>query len=174
MTTLDIEILSKIANDQELNYNDIYFHLEKLSNKHPLIVFLHSFRSIRIKVLLMNLQYLDIQSYPLSVEDMEYVRVEDLSNPFLRISFDELYSFIKQNNIVYDIKFNDIEDKHDCVICLDVCKNYKLLKCGHIFHEKCIDEWLIKSRGTCALCKKNLFLDGIIKWFHDHLQPNQT
>jgi hypothetical protein len=163
-----IDILEKIINQQIVKYSDISTHISKLHEKHPLVIFLNSFSSIRSKVLLMNLQNLDQHSFPLSVEDMENVNIEHISNPFLQITTEELYSFIKQNNIVVDIQFKDTEDKHDCVICLDLNTQYKLLKCGHIFHEKCINKWLMKSRGSCALCKTNLFLDGIIKWYDEH------
>lgn len=46
--------------------------------------------------------------------------------------------------------------RHDCAICLmefqsrDVCR--ELPGCGHIFHESCIDLWLLR-RGDCPLCK---------------------
>ena len=48
----------------------------------------------------------------------------------------------------------------ECSICLgnlapgDLCKRMPPI-CGHIFHLKCIDEWLRMSK-TCPLCKRDL------------------
>jgi hypothetical protein len=41
-----------------------------------------------------------------------------------------------------------------CSICLlELKKNDKTLDCQHIFHKKCIDEW-ISNNNTCPLCRK--------------------
>jgi len=53
-----------------------------------------------------------------------------------------------------------IKDEEKCVICLD---NYKVneykreLKCGHVFHKKCIDKWFKKrsDNKSCPLCRNN-------------------
>ena len=45
-----------------------------------------------------------------------------------------------------------------CVICLErYKKNDKIivLKCNHIFHDECIEEWFI-SRLSCPLCRLTL------------------
>ena len=40
-----------------------------------------------------------------------------------------------------------------CSICLnDIIDNKELLKCCHIYHKECIDEWL-KTKNTCPLCR---------------------
>ncbi|CAN8257669.1 unnamed protein product [Cochlearia groenlandica] len=49
----------------------------------------------------------------------------------------------------------------DCVVCLDGfrqgqwCRN--LPDCGHVFHRKCVDFWLLKS-ATCPICRANVRL----------------
>jgi hypothetical protein len=41
-----------------------------------------------------------------------------------------------------------------CSICLlELKKHEKTLDCQHIFHKKCIDEW-ISNNNTCPLCRK--------------------
>ncbi|WWC64556.1 uncharacterized protein I303_107167 [Kwoniella dejecticola CBS 10117] len=30
------------------------------------------------------------------------------------------------------------------------------LKCGHVYHAKCIDEWLIKGSATCPFCQRSV------------------
>ena len=45
-----------------------------------------------------------------------------------------------------------------CSICLEEFKleeSIRVTNCNHIFHHKCIEEWICKS-PTCPLCRKNL------------------
>ena len=59
-----------------------------------------------------------------------------------------------------DPEIKQIEDD-TCSICLenynekDLCR---VLDCGHVFHQKCCDDWL-KTKDTCPYCRKstNLF-----------------
>lgn len=43
-----------------------------------------------------------------------------------------------------------------CTICMEEIKKYSLCKkipmCGHEFHKKCIDKWLVESK-TCPNCR---------------------
>ncbi len=50
----------------------------------------------------------------------------------------------------------------DCSICLDKLntKTIKMLPCNHLFHKKCINEWL-KTSIQCPLCKT--FLENEFK-----------
>lgn len=54
---------------------------------------------------------------------------------------------------------DNIEISHDarCLVCL--CdfepdeETRKLVKCGHLFHRECIDQWLTTGRNSCPLCR---------------------
>ncbi|KAJ7979532.1 RING-H2 finger protein ATL56 [Quillaja saponaria] len=43
-----------------------------------------------------------------------------------------------------------------CVVCLDGLRNNqwcrKLVGCGHVFHRRCVDTWLIKT-AACPICR---------------------
>lgn len=54
---------------------------------------------------------------------------------------------------------NDSCEEEDCSICYETTKDSDIvkLKCEHIFHKKCIEQWVEKS-GTCPLCRYNIFL----------------
>ena len=44
----------------------------------------------------------------------------------------------------------------ECAICLGSIENEhscRLLSCFHIFHEKCVVNWLVQN-PSCPLCKK--------------------
>lgn len=57
-----------------------------------------------------------------------------------------------------------IKDSSDteCSICLDdIINEYTILKCRHVFHDKCIKTWL-KKRMECPMCRTYLkeYYDG--------------
>ena len=54
-------------------------------------------------------------------------------------------------------------ESDSCVICLDRfrqgqwCRN--LVGCGHLFHRKCLDAWLMKV-AACPICRTRVCLDN--------------
>ncbi|XWS16916.1 hypothetical protein CRYUN_Cryun33cG0022600 [Craigia yunnanensis] len=54
-------------------------------------------------------------------------------------------------------------ESDSCVICLDGfrrgqwCRN--LVGCGHLFHRKCLDAWLMKV-AACPICRTRVCLDN--------------
>lgn len=51
------------------------------------------------------------------------------------------------------------EAEDECTICLCAYEAGEVLKrlpCSHVYHEGCIDTWLVKS-ATCPLCKHTLW-----------------
>ncbi|KAK6926975.1 Zinc finger, RING-type [Dillenia turbinata] len=50
------------------------------------------------------------------------------------------------------------EDENGCAICLEELTNGDkcriLLKCGHVFHVQCIDQWLMPlANPSCPICR---------------------
>src|SRR3989344_3922436 len=39
-----------------------------------------------------------------------------------------------------------------CSICLESMESGKEMRCKHVFHESCLDRWLVR-RGTCPMCR---------------------
>ncbi|CAI5760660.1 unnamed protein product [Candida verbasci] len=49
-------------------------------------------------------------------------------------------------------------DSGSCAICLELLENDDLVRgliCGHVFHQICLDPWLIKRRACCPMCKRD-------------------
>ncbi|KAI3734041.1 hypothetical protein L6452_13501 [Arctium lappa] len=47
----------------------------------------------------------------------------------------------------------------ECVVCLNTIgedDEIRELRCGHLFHEACLDRWLGFRNRTCPLCRDNL------------------
>ena len=49
-------------------------------------------------------------------------------------------------------------DVKDCVICINKIESneyIRKLKCNHLFHKKCVDNWLKKNidNPSCPLCR---------------------
>ncbi|XP_010548628.1 PREDICTED: RING-H2 finger protein ATL56 isoform X2 [Tarenaya hassleriana] len=50
----------------------------------------------------------------------------------------------------------------DCVVCLDEFRQgqwcRRLVGCGHVFHRRCVDSWLVKV-AACPVCRARVRLD---------------
>ena len=44
-----------------------------------------------------------------------------------------------------------------CAICLNEVRSTRTnppIRCGHMFHTHCLEEWKSKGKNTCPLCRK--------------------
>ena len=60
--------------------------------------------------------------------------------------------------IIEDIKRLNDENKK-CVICLEDFKNFDksiYLPCIHLFHEKCITDWVNTKKEFCPVCRSKI------------------
>ena len=73
--------------------------------------------------------------------------------------------FIKKDNKKPDKKpdkeyivINKNFENNECIICLEqmlVDHKVKILDCGHMYHYRCINEWINKKKEiNCPLCSK--------------------
>ena len=66
-----------------------------------------------------------------------------------------ILELIRDKVVIYKMKKNDPHINQECVICLD---NYEketkacCLGCNHIYHKKCIEDWLV-LKPICPLCQ---------------------
>ena len=78
--------------------------------------------------------------------------------PSLELDYD-----IEAAVVIDDEKLGEItKNVLNCLICLDGLEDedghdiggVRVLECGHRFHAACIDEWLIKYRRVCPICRR--------------------
>ena len=73
--------------------------------------------------------------------------------------------FIKKDNKKPDKKpdkeyivINKNFENNECIICLEqmlVDHKVKILDCGHMYHYRCINDWINKKKEiNCPLCSK--------------------
>ena len=49
---------------------------------------------------------------------------------------------------------------HTCTICLNDVRATRAnhpLRCGHVFHYDCLEEWKNQGKNTCPVCRKSCF-----------------
>ena len=90
------------------------------------------------------------------------------SNSNNQVNIDKIFNKEKneeENNKIKD-KIKNISqiyykkdefENSSCYICYDEFKDNELLnqlKCGHIFHQECLSQWLI-NKDNCPYCNQN-------------------
>ncbi|XP_041021900.1 RING-H2 finger protein ATL56-like [Juglans microcarpa x Juglans regia] len=54
---------------------------------------------------------------------------------------------------------NGAAEDEECVVCLDSFRDgqccRKLAACGHLFHKRCVDSWLVKV-AACPMCRAHV------------------
>lgn len=120
----------------------------------------------------------DIPLVPSSSEDISSITEPD--NPASMKSFvingTDLYSLRKLLGILFAP--DDFFPTFKCSICLDKFTPLQLrvlvLDCHHIFHEKCLSNWLINFRRTCPLCNDIIKPTETLPLLNSMLEPMMT
>ena len=71
-------------------------------------------------------------------------------------------------NINKSFNFNNSKEYYnkECIICFEKLgvDDIALLDCGHLYHNKCIEEWYISNKkSTCCICDKKATIINIEK-----------
>src|SRR3989344_9513421 len=86
-------------------------------------------------------------------EDNPY-DIEILPDLTLR-SFEPVSRSVVNNNDTRKASVSDLPTIYcddTCSICLEPMESGKEMRCKHVFHESCLDRWLVR-RGTCPVCR---------------------
>lgn len=80
-----------------------------------------------------------------------YTDLNELNDVKITLTKEQFDKFEKGN-------VSESDKLSNCSICMD---NYELdkmivkLKCNHIYHENCIENWLCNQKVTCPICRKD-------------------
>ena len=89
--------------------------------------------------------------------DEEEKHYENDSDEEAKISIQSRTDIINSiNSFAYEPKGNDDENCAVCLCRLEPKQQVKALSCKHVFHPKCINNWL-KRKLVCPCCKKKLY-----------------
>src|SRR5436189_8169 len=51
--------------------------------------------------------------------------------------------------------------ERDCSVCVEeLTTDVVVTPCGHLYHQHCLDQWLVKS-DTCPICANLFFAEGL-------------
>lgn len=69
-------------------------------------------------------------------------------------------TLIEKLNKLPDINMNEQNGMdNQCIICLQTMVTAKKLKCGHVFHLRCVKGW-IEKKSSCPACRSTNVLDN--------------
>ena len=51
---------------------------------------------------------------------------------------------------------NEDATQQTCSICLEDQCDYIIPSCEHVYHRRCLEEWLVQKDGTCCICKQEI------------------
>ena len=77
-----------------------------------------------------------------------------------KVNNNEINKILEQLPVTKIEDINKLNDENKkCVICLEDFKNYDksiYLPCFHLFHEKCITDWINMRKGFCPVCRSKI------------------
>ena len=123
------------------SFNKEIIHYENLINY--TIPFLEKTQEIYNKLLECQKNIIKDESFPISKEHKKII-----FGKMKVFKYSELYKNYSEN----------INKEDTCIICLGEFKSEDTIKkyfCGHIFHENCLNAWIVKS-VVCPMCKYNI------------------
>ena len=127
-------------------------NIHRLSIYDALLIIIHSF---------------SLQSLAINAEIQEHVTIF----PYFFVALFDLCAIKFKIKKFKQLSFGDeidLEEETVCTICQESTTHATKLKCGHVFHKQCLNEWTMKSTD-CPLCRKiieksdNSFVGNIIQ-----------
>lgn len=151
------------AQNIEINFGAGFPVIEPITGagSHPGILNLLS----NINDLIANPAGLELSAETIFTEGYHTPEDGDFWEPVcVRIPEEELSSYVDRRRVTDSLR-KEIAEKEgeeiNCPICQEEMKTNQHVfktKCGHVFHQKCLKEWLVEKceRPTCPMCKTDV------------------
>ncbi|WWD19637.1 hypothetical protein CI109_104099 [Kwoniella shandongensis] len=110
--------------------------------------------------------YRSPQPLPLTLQDLEKINLVCYLPTSSDVFGPEEATSVRESALPYRaIRLS--EDRATCAICQEnylvpppgdehTAEALRLLGCGHVYHAKCIDEWLLQGAGNCPFCNRSV------------------
>lgn len=69
-----------------------------------------------------------------------------------------------------------MDSSNECAVCLSLFEEgefVRKLKCKHIFHKDCLDQWLQQDWATCPLCRSKVLPEEIMMKYRQFLHRQE-
>ncbi|GJU70112.1 NEP1-interacting protein 1 [Tanacetum coccineum] len=138
--------------------------MDMMANGEPFskVALLHSLLNGKVFIEWVSPAVLKAYQWQTSAMEMSFTDIFDTDNNESRglpeVTINKLPIRIFENLSMMDQRDEECNETN-CAICLQDFKNKEegreLPNCRHIFHVKCIDEWLIRQ-GSCPICRRDV------------------
>ena len=95
-----------------------------------------------------------------NVEELRRIQEGNERRERINLNDNEINNILKQLSVTIIEDKNRLNDENKkCVICLEDFKNFDksiYLPCIHLFHEKCITDWINTKKGFCPVCRSKI------------------
>ena len=92
-----------------------------------------------------------------SKEEIRRIKEEMIRRNRIKANNNEINNMLNQLPVTKIENINKLNDENKkCIICLEDFENDDkiiYLPCFHLFHEKCITDWINMNKGFCPLCR---------------------
>ena len=90
-------------------------------------------------------------------EEIKRIKEEMIRRTRIKTNNNDINNMLNQLPVTKIENINKLNDENKkCIICLEDFKNDDkiiYLPCFHLFHEKCITDWINMNKGFCPLCR---------------------
>jgi hypothetical protein len=92
--------------------------------------------------------------YPQLIKDVKDIKERNIV--YTNKIYEDLYNYLNSKLIIplFNTVISPCDEK--CPICLEQHEIYSKTKCGHLFGENCIKEWISYGNFNCPYCRTNL------------------
>ncbi|KRX10719.1 hypothetical protein PPERSA_03777 [Pseudocohnilembus persalinus] len=172
--TVEFEIIMDQSSEEVSSNNHLYYYIIFLGVGFFLcliIIILYCRRKQSLQMLYQQ----NIQSYSQNIEQQRRMNKQLKKQKFLK-KYKALIQFLmpKATYQGYLEKYPNLKEITECVVCLvefDQQDESRFTLCGHLFHDQCFDQWVIKNLN-CPFCRESYGPTELMKVYRSKKSGN--